>query len=339
MSNLLSLTKIGNIKIGKQVNGNPLALEKMLVTRATKEYEENFQVYPGFDKEGLEQLEVTLPFNDIDLNFEVNFIAFMEVDKIEYIAKAPDLNEDIILYPLNPEDFDLPALNMGKLTDKMIEDYKFKHTGFLKVMIPEISGFGEVFYFKTSGLNTIRAIKDQLIITKKLLNGNLANIPLTLKPVKKDLQDGTQIVFISISYDIIDLFTLKEDIALAEVLKKAITDIEDEYVRTREDVEIKDFDKKSKIVLSTKDSFETVSLEDKEAKLKEILDKENITDVTERDTIIGLKTTLPISLILKYFKVVKGVEGSEYLEVFKREMTDGITPPEMLSKISEYNKR
>lgn len=339
MKNLLSLTKIGNIKIGKQVNGNPLALEKILVTRATKEYEENFQVYNGFDKEGVEDLEITLPFNDIDLNFEINFVAFMSVDKVDYIAKTPSMDEDVILYPLHPEDFDKDSINFGKLTEEKAKQYNFKETGFLKVMIPEVSGYGEVFYFKTSSINTIRAISDQLKITKKLLDGNLANIPLILKPVKKDLQDGKQIVFLSISYDIIDLKTMKDDIELAVFLKDSINDIEKEYSESRDSVNIVDIDKNAKIVVSTKDSFEVVNLEDKEEKINEILEKEDITGKAEKDAILEVKSKLPVALVVKYLKALKSAEGVEYIDVFKKNMTEGISAPEMLEEIKKYNQR
>lgn len=339
MNNLLSLTKIGNIKIGKTVNGNPLALEKILVTRATKEYEENFQVYPGFEKEGLEELEITLPFNDIDLNFEVNYVSFVEVDKVDYIAKAKEIGESIILYPLHPEDFDKDSIDLGKLTEDISKQYNFKLTGFLKVMLPGVSGYGEVFYFKTSSVNTIRAISDQLKLTKSLLGGNLANIPLLLKPVKKDLQDGKQIVFLSISYDIYNREALVEDKALAKELTEGVKLIEDEYTKSRDDVTIVPIDKKAKIVISKKDTFEVISLEDKDEKINSILDREEVTDVNERDAIKSLGGKLPVALVIKYLKTIKLAEDENYLEIFKTSIKEGINPPEMLEKISEYNNR
>lgn len=333
MKNLLSLTKIGNIKLGKVVNGNPLALEKMIVTRATKENAENFQLYPGFEQGGEDKLTVTLPFDSVGLNFEVNYITFIEVDKVEYIAKSPEVGADVHLYPLNPEDFDRKIINFGKLTEKMLADYKFKYTGFLKVMIPEISNFGEVFYFKTGSINTIRAITDQLTITKTLLGGKLAKYPLELKPVKKDLADGTQIVFLSIGLNdktIYDYIENKRDIdagfdfaSLDDLYNKSRKEDEDEIV---------DVDKKAKVVLLNSHDKEIVSLENKDDKLNSVLDKEEITDEADREIIKRYAEGRQVAIIGKYLGFLKGSHDN-YLELFAQKMDADMKPYEMLQDI------
>jgi len=333
MKDLLSLTKIGNIKLGKVINGNPLALEKMIVTRATKENAENFQPYPGFDKDGIESLTVKLPFNSIGLNFEVNYIAFIEVDKIEYIAKAADIGETILLYPLNPEDFDKKIIDFGKLTEKMVEEYEFKYTGFLKVMIPEISNFGEVFYFKTASINTIRAITDQLTITKTLLGGKLANYPLELKPVKKDLADGTQIVFLSIGINEKTIYKYFEEKKILDDMLD-FDEVDKIYFESRkqEEEDIVKIDKKAKIVILKHKEKEIISLENRDEKLNSILDKENVTEEVDRDIIKKYAEGRQIAILVKYLSFLKGNENN-YLQVFKEKMDEGIKPFEILREI------
>jgi len=197
--NLLSLTKIGNIKIGRVKNGKPIATERILVTEATKENEENFKIMRGFNLEGEESINVTLPFDNIDLNFEVNYVGFATINDIEYIAKAKDFGDEVLLYPLNVEDFDKKAISMGELTDKLKEHLAMERTGFLKVQINGVSGFGEVFYFKTKSINSIRAITDQLRILSAMTGGYLADLPLVIKPIKKDINEK-QIIYLSIAF-------------------------------------------------------------------------------------------------------------------------------------------
>lgn len=332
MTDLLSLTKIGNIKLGRVVNGNPLALERMLVTRATKENEENFQPYPNFDKKGLDKLTITLPFNDNDLNFEVNYITFLEVDKVEYIAKSPEIGKEIILHPLNPEDFDKPSIDFGKLKEDMIEKYGFKYTGFLKVMIPGVSSFGEVFYFKTGSINTIRAIKDQLKITKTLLGGKIANIPLVLKPVKKDISDGTQVVFLSIGLDTNRqaLREVSEDISVPAVFN--FDEVDKLYKESRDANEnIVAIDKKAKVSILKKNEKEVVELQDLDEKVKAKLEEE-ITEPAEIEVLTKYAEGRQLVVLIKYLNFLKG-KDENYIETFATRMEEGIKPVAMLKEI------
>lgn len=200
MKHILSLPKIGNLKLGVVRNGAPIQTSRILVTLPTKEGSENFKIYPGFNEEGEEKVDITLPFDSPELNFEVNYVGFLVINDIEYIAKAKDLGEPLYFYPMNPENFNEKVIDAGELTDELIEKYNMVKTGFLKVMLRGVSGFGEVFYFKTKSVNSIRAISDQMAIISALTGGKLAGLPLVLKPVKKDVGDK-QIVYMSLSYD------------------------------------------------------------------------------------------------------------------------------------------
>lgn len=197
---MISLVKLGNLKLGLVKNGKPIQTQRILVTRATKEGGENFQILDGFNLDGEEKVEISLPFDDNHLNFEVNYVGFVKVNDVEYISKAKAIGDDLILYPLNVEDFDLPAIKVGPLTEELIGTYNLERTGFLKCMLNKISGFGEVFYFKTKSVHSIRAIEDQLEILKHLTKGKIAGIPLVLKPVKKDI-DEKQVLYVSLSFE------------------------------------------------------------------------------------------------------------------------------------------
>lgn len=199
MKNIISFPKIGNLKLGIVRNGKPVQTTRVLVTLPTKEGTENFKIYPGFSDEGEISVAVTLPFDDPALNFEVNYVGFLTVSDVEYIAKAEKLGDNLLFYPMNPEDFEKKVIDAGELTLELIEKYNLIKTGFLKVMIKNVSGFGEMFYFKTKSVNTIRTINDQLAIIGALTNGKVACLPLVLKPVKKDIGDKS-IVFMSISF-------------------------------------------------------------------------------------------------------------------------------------------
>lgn len=199
MKDLISLTKVGNLKLGRVKNGKPIATERILVTLPTKENQENFKIMPGFNEEGETEVNITLPFDDPELNFEVNYVGFATVDEVEYIVKVHDFGEDVILYPLNVEDFDKPAINMGEFTNEMQEKLQLRKTGFLKAHLIGYSGFGEVFYFKTHSINSIRAIQDQLKILTALTGGKMAGIPLVMRAIKKDV-NNEQIVYASISF-------------------------------------------------------------------------------------------------------------------------------------------
>ncbi len=231
MKNMLSLTKIGNLKLGIVKNGKPIQTSRILVTRPTKEGGENFQILDGFDSNGETKVNITLPFNDNSLNFEVNYVGFLQLNNVAYISKSKGLGEDLILYPLEVENFDLPSVNVGPLTEDLIKFYNLERTGFLKCMITGVSGFGEVFYFKTKSVHSIRAIEDQLRILSSLTGGNIAGIPLVLKPVKKDL-DEKQILYISIAFE-------QDLISLGKLVKKALKNpvnieaFEDDYIESR----------------------------------------------------------------------------------------------------------
>jgi len=339
MQNLLSLTKVGNLKIGRIRNGKPIATERILVTMPTKENQENFKILHGFSEQGETSVNVSLPFDSIDLNFEVNYVGFATINEVEYILKSPEIGEKILAYPLNPEDFDKKIIDMGELNDKSIERFTMKKTGFLKVHLDGFSSFGEVFYYKTSSVNTIRAITDQLRILSALTNGKIAGIPLKLKPVKKDVNEK-QIVFLSIGFEgslngeNFGLFCSSESLnALIEKRKNSSVDFqafeklyEESRIPNEDDIISFEELKNAKVEIDIDSDTEIKELE-KESEEKEISEDEKyVRDLFKEKGI----SKIPAPTGLALFNAM-----NKNVEVFEEYFAEEKTLPEVVKKISE----
>jgi hypothetical protein len=184
MENILALTKIGNIKIGAQSKNGPIALDRFLITEATKDGEENFKIYPNTKEEGYTKINITLPFNQPELNFEVGKIAFYYINNKEYMLKLNEKTGSIIAIPLSVDAE--PILIKEEAEELDLQLYNLEEQGLLRAYIDGFSGIGEVFFFKTKSKNTITAIQNQLKILHSLTGGILAFIPLELKIHQKD---------------------------------------------------------------------------------------------------------------------------------------------------------
>lgn len=226
---MIRLPKIGNLKLGLVRNGKPIATSRILVTKATKEGLENFKILDGFNEDGVETVNISLPFDDINLNFEVSYAGFLTIDGIEYIAKAEDIGSDIFIYPLEIENEDKTSYNVGALTEELIEKFAMSRTGLLRCMLENYSGFGEVFYLKTQSINTIEVIRSQLKTISSLTGDRLAGIRLRLRAIQKDIDDKS-ITYISIS----PTETLNEDIMNRGITKIQYKAFQDMYVLSRE---------------------------------------------------------------------------------------------------------
>jgi len=236
------LVKIGNIKIGEKRKGKPIVREGLLVTQAVKDNEEEFFLpFPGFTRSGEESLEITLPFDNPDLNFEVGYVSFgnvrffteeyiklrktnlEEAEKMEeekkYEKIVPymirEINDKgtklIIGVPLSEyaPDVQAPFLYFSKSSEEMKKELKMELTGILKVMIHGVSGWGEVFHFKTKGKITINAIKHQLQTIDKITKGKTAGLVLKMKAFRKQFKDRV-FPFVDISLPATDMTKLKE---------------------------------------------------------------------------------------------------------------------------------
>ena len=223
----LSLVKIGNLKIGKKVNGLPVPTEKILVAMTAKEGNENFAVFPGTNKNGEDSVKVSLPFNSPELNFEINLVSFAQINGEEYIIKTEKENADT--FAISLDDRDAQPIYLGKADQSLIKTYKLEKTGLLRVMVEGISGFGEVFHFKTKSIHTIEAISNQLKMLYTLTNKKLVGLPLNLKAYKRDNSKGERFTFLSLSAANIDVIQAQKDKDLS-----LINIFEEEYKKSRE---------------------------------------------------------------------------------------------------------
>jgi hypothetical protein len=167
---MLYLNKVGNIKLGGTENGLPKQFSELHITKTSKNGEENFEYFEGFDK-GVESIKVMLPFVDnIEESFDVGLISFVLVnDSIKYYAK--DINGEVLLFPLQPNFKDptkpLPVINVGK-TEDWASKLDMKERALLYTYIPVensldfVGGGTGTFLFKTGSAHTISEIKNTL---------------------------------------------------------------------------------------------------------------------------------------------------------------------------------
>jgi hypothetical protein len=197
---MMTLTKKGNLKIGVVRDGKPIQTSTILVTTPTKDGQENFRIMDGFNPDGEKSVSVILPFDKPELNFEVGYVGFANIEEQEYILKATDIGEPLYMIPLYTIDETIKVIRISKnLTHKDIAMYKLEKSGFLQVMVKDISGYGEVFYFKTKSINTIANIQNQLKMYSTLTKGHLAGLELEMSPVRKEIGEN-EVMYISLAY-------------------------------------------------------------------------------------------------------------------------------------------
>jgi len=230
---MLKLTNIGKIKIGAVRGNKPISLDKLYIRTLSKEGEENFLAFPETDEKGYSTIRVTLPFHKPELNFDVNYTSFAIIDGKEYVIKAKSEGKEVVATPYR--DSALPIYRLGKLSDETKEKYGLKLSGVLKVHIPEISEFGETFTFNTWSINSIMAIQNQLESIYSA-TGYLAGIPLFLRTVKKDSEEGT-FIFVSLGLDVKGGLYGKKMLKILERIKVAentiIKNIDADYEQTK----------------------------------------------------------------------------------------------------------
>ena len=238
----MNLVKIGNIKIGEKRKGKPIVREGLLVTQAVKDNEEEFFLpFPGFTRSGEESLEIVFPFDDPNLNFEMGYVSFGNVrfftekyiqlkaknpeeaenlsDEEKYEKKVPyiikEINDKgtklIVGIPLSEyaPDVQAPFLYFSRSSEEMKKELHMELTGILKVMIHNVSGWGEVFHFKTKSKVTINSIQNQLKIIDKMTNGKTAGLVLKMKAYRKQYQDKV-FPFVDIALPATEMTRIKE---------------------------------------------------------------------------------------------------------------------------------
>jgi len=241
----MNLVKIGNIKIGEKRKGKPIVREGLLVTQAVKDNEEEFFLpFPGFTRSGEEMLDIVLPFDNPELNFETGYVSFGNVkffsdeflslkrknpeeaekipeeEKYEKIVpymfkEIDDKNSCIIVgIPLSEyaPDVQAPFLYFGKCTDEWRKELHMEYTGILKCMINNVSGWGEVFHFKTKSKATINAIKNQLFMIDKITKGQTAGLILRMRAFRKQYNNKI-FPFVDISIPATNAIEMKEIIS------------------------------------------------------------------------------------------------------------------------------
>lgn len=333
MQNILTFPKIGNLKLGIVRNGKPIQTSRILVTLPTKEGTENFKIYPGFNEDGEDFVKCSLLFDDNKLNFEINYVGFLTIDKVDYIAKAEDIGSILYFYPLNVENFDKKIINAGELTQEKIDLYCLEKTGFLKVMVNDVSGFGEMFYFKTKSINTMKTISDQLNTLSILTNGKIAGMPLVLKPVKKDSGEN-QVIFLSIAFDGAiysnqNRASMDRYLSFRDKSKILFDNLEIVYNESRivdEESQIPLADVDESLIKMNKDVEKEIEILIRNEENKELSE----TELYVQELITELQIDLPLGLVVAVLGAFDGDKDS-LLEFLKSEPT----PSQCIAKINK----
>lgn len=204
----LALPEIGQIRKGAQkfvdANGKSrigadLAYFRVEFDEAEKKTEADFRKAYGMQPA---QINIVLPFNEIERMWDAWLEAYTAGRMIarsdgEYITYQLDDKSDVIVHNgLDAQGNKVPhPLNNIAGRDQKGNPVKFKHTGRLKVIIPEL-GRAAYITVMTTSIHDIGNISDQLTAFKQLNGGLIAGIPLILRRRKKAIStpqaDGTR---------------------------------------------------------------------------------------------------------------------------------------------------
>jgi len=346
------LIKIGNIKTGVVNNNLPIALDKMIVTLPSKDDSENFLPHPAFLREGepqmLDSLTVSLPFNDPKLNFEVSYIGFAEIDNIPYILKSEDIGKPLYAFPLGEQNEDKTVYEVvKKLSEENIGTFGLRLNGLLRVYISGVSSIGEVFFYKTSSINSIKAIQSQLELLHSMTKGHLAYIPLTLKVVSKETDKGT-IHYLSIGYgllkvlDPIDMLEkLETEVSKLVALEGSSISIEafEKTYKEEREKEVKKAKAMTKkeiegMIVETSISENKETEEEGVPKTKNKMEEENLLKLLDDNQINYEK--LPIPLLVNLYGIMK--EKGEDIVGFLKELGDKASVGDIVKKIGSYSQ-
>lgn len=168
----------GHIKIGQTTKGLPMQMSKILLTTTSKAGNENFEIYPMTDKEGYQELNVSLPFiKNVKDNFKVAQMSFVKVNGI-YKYRAEIVGANVVLYPWQPyfekPMEELPVIKLGtakKWADNL--DMKVRAIGYFLIE-------DKVFDFKTSSAFSIAEMTRAMEILSEFEPKDIARVNLTL---------------------------------------------------------------------------------------------------------------------------------------------------------------
>lgn len=204
----LALPEIGQIRKGAQkytdANGKSrigadLAYFRVEFGEAEKETEAAFRKAYGLQPT---QINIVLPFNEIERMWDAWLEAYTAGRMIarsdgEFITyQLDDKSETIVHNGVDAQGNKVPhPLNNIAGRDQKGNPVKFKHTGRLKVIVPELARAAYITVMTTS-IHDIGNISDQLTAFKQLNGGLIAGIPLILRRRKKAIStpqpDGTR---------------------------------------------------------------------------------------------------------------------------------------------------
>ena len=200
----LALPEIGQIRKGAKKTaggiGSDLTYFRVEFDETEKKTEADFRAAYGAQPA---MIRIILPFNEVERMWDAWLEAYTAGRMVarsdgEYITYQLDDKSDVIVHngiDKNGQRVKHPANNIAG-RDQKGNPVKFKHTGRLKVIVPELSRAAYLTVMTTS-IHDIGNISDQLSAFKELNGGQLAGIPFILrrrkKPISTPGEGGTRV--------------------------------------------------------------------------------------------------------------------------------------------------
>lgn len=181
------LMEYGKIKIGRKGKlvrdkfRMPEKIDHFIVTTMDKDETDNYIVDESIMSklENDKEIPVTLLYNDISLNFQSRFVCYRGMtrycsgDGESAMRLTKDNRYEEIICPCERCEPTYPGEDSsGK--------GKCKKTGCLSVLIRGAEIVGGVWKYRTTGVNSVRAITASLLLIKDQTGGLLAGIPLSM---------------------------------------------------------------------------------------------------------------------------------------------------------------
>lgn len=317
---MLNISKMGNIKFGGTENGLPMQYSSLFVTKTSKNGEENFEHFEGYEK-GLDSLNVMLPFvEDLNDSFNVGLISFILINEtIKYYAKV--IEDLVYLFPLQPNmknpTVPYPVIKLGK-AEEWTDKLDLKQRALLYTYLPKENSFDFVggalgtFLFKTSSAHSIAEIQNTLHLMSGIDKNVLRMVDFKLEVHTKlvkmgDIEEVTYVRLLPPSVDKIMCAEQLKHSAGANYLETIEKNISDSRKKSIEEaVSIEEAEKvigsKISFKLDSNDGFEISVNNNVKTKEKSEVSEESKVDIDNLSTEYKLPAPLLTSLVTKVGK-------------------------------------
>jgi len=266
---MLTLPKIGNLKLGATDKGLPVQYSSLYPTLNYKN-DENFVAHPEFKES--DSFRVLLPLGTKSI--DISFMSFIKINNIKYLAREDD--GIVYAFPLQPNfqnpGIDYPVIKLGPIKN-YFDSLELKKRAFVQLRIltkyssynpfsmmtlkePTNSG---VFHFKSESAFTFMDLENAVQITKEMISNICPNV--------KDPEAFPFITTFEVHNKLYNLGK-KNTVTYARLLPPSMED----FVELDEMV---NFSNENSITLKYAESTSKILLDSKEKAIKEAITLDN----------------------------------------------------------------